>query len=123
MLPPSDRQRPQTKKTPTGPFNRKQLLDFLERKAKEEKDWDESVPYVAGQKRGSYNIHWASKETYHFFRATHIKMKISYNSPYQAHLKTIKFAWVKNEQNKVKSQEVIFQKSQKLLASRARSSV
>lgn len=52
MLPASDRQRPQTKKTSTGKYDRQKLLDFLEKKAKEEKDWDEKVPYVSGQKRG-----------------------------------------------------------------------
>ena len=48
--------------------------------------------------------------------------QISYSSPYQAHLKKQTFDWVKKEWNKVKLQEAIFQKSQKLLASRARSS-
>ncbi|XP_054752084.2 tropomodulin-1-like [Lytechinus pictus] len=52
MLPASERQRPQTKKAPTGDFSRQKLLDFLEKKAKEEKDWDEKVPYNPGQKRG-----------------------------------------------------------------------
>ena len=43
-------------------------------------------------------LHWASKETYHFFRATHIKIQFEWiiighrlaiivNTPYQAHLK------------------------------------
>ena len=60
-------------------------------------------------------INWASKETYHFFRATltkiqtikmnHIWTQISYNTPYQAHLnKQLKFAWVKKEKHAVKSQ-------------------
>ena len=77
-------------------------------------------------------IHWASKETYHFFRAAltkiqsmkinHIWTQFSYNStPYQAHLKKQKkVVWL--SQNGVKSQEVTFQKSQKLLVSRPRSS-
>ena len=78
------------------------------------------------------DIHWASKETYHFFRATLIKIQsikmnhnwtqISYSTPYQAHLKNQMFDWVKRERHKVISQEVIFQNSQKLLASRARGS-
>ena len=43
------------------------------------------------------HLHWASKETYHFFRGTltkirriklnHIWAQISFNTPYQAHLK------------------------------------
>ncbi len=51
-LPASDRQKEQTKKQPTGPFDRQHLIEFLEKKAKEEKDWDDKVPYKAGEKRG-----------------------------------------------------------------------
>ena len=75
------------------------------------------------------HVHWASKETCHFFRArltliqsikmNHIWTQIHYSYPYQAHLKKHRFAWVKKEKNVVKSQEVIFTKSLKLLASRA----
>ena len=52
-------------------------------------------------------MHWASKETYHFFRATltkihfikinHIKAQISYDSPYEAHLKNQRVAFAKTE--------------------------
>ena len=45
MVPPSDRCRYKTDKLPSGPFDRKKLLDFLEKKAKEEKDWDDARPY------------------------------------------------------------------------------
>jgi len=45
MVPPSDRCRYKTDKAPTGPFDRKHLLDYLEQKAKEDKDWDEAKPY------------------------------------------------------------------------------
>jgi len=45
MVPPSDRCRYKTDKQPTGPFDRKHLLDYLEQKAKEDKDWDEAKPY------------------------------------------------------------------------------
>jgi len=51
LLPPSQRCRDQTSKLPTGPLNRKKLLAFLEKKAKEEKDWEEQKPYT-GEKRG-----------------------------------------------------------------------
>jgi len=44
-IPPSERCRYKTDKQPTGPFNRKALLDFIEKKAREEKDWDEAKPY------------------------------------------------------------------------------
>ncbi|ELU14605.1 hypothetical protein CAPTEDRAFT_226991 [Capitella teleta] len=44
-IPPSQRCRYKTDKKPSGPFNRKQLLDFLIDKAKNEADWDEAKPY------------------------------------------------------------------------------
>lgn len=46
FLPPSERMKPQTTKESTGPFNRKKLLAFLEKKAKEEKDWENVIAYV-----------------------------------------------------------------------------
>ncbi|CAB3410675.1 unnamed protein product [Caenorhabditis bovis] len=52
MLPPSQRCRDQTSKTPTGPYKRENLLKFLEEKAKTEKDWDDVCPYTPGMKRG-----------------------------------------------------------------------
>lgn len=58
MVPPSDRCRYKTDKAPTGPFNRKQLLDYLEQKAKEDKDWDEAKPYTK-ETRGKV---WKPKE-------------------------------------------------------------
>jgi len=45
MVPPSDRCRYKTDKLPTGPFERKKLLEFLERKAREDKDWEEAKPF------------------------------------------------------------------------------
>jgi len=45
LIPPSERCSYKTDKTPTGPYDRKKLLDFLETKAKEEKDWEEAKPY------------------------------------------------------------------------------
>ncbi|CAE1178064.1 TMOD [Acanthosepion pharaonis] len=55
LLPPSQRCRDQTTKLPTGPLNRKKLLAFLEKKAKEEKDWEEQKPYT-GEKRGKIYV-------------------------------------------------------------------
>ncbi|KAH9504471.1 Tropomodulin-1 [Bulinus truncatus] len=46
LLPPSQRSRDQTSKVPTGPFNRQKLLHFLEEKAKQEKDWENTVPFT-----------------------------------------------------------------------------
>ncbi|XP_055332694.1 tropomodulin-like isoform X2 [Paramacrobiotus metropolitanus] len=51
-LPAHQRCRDQTTKAPTGPLNREKLVEFLEMKAREEKDWDEAVPYEAGTVRG-----------------------------------------------------------------------
>jgi hypothetical protein len=36
----------QTHKAPTGPYQRQKLLQFLEKKAKEEKDWEQNKPFV-----------------------------------------------------------------------------
>ena len=57
-IPPSERCAYRTTKAPTGPYNRKHLIDFLEKKAKEEKDWDEAKPY-AKEVRGKV---WKPKE-------------------------------------------------------------
>lgn len=46
LLPPSERMKPQTEKDPTGPYNRRKLLQFLEKKAKDEKDWENVKAYV-----------------------------------------------------------------------------
>lgn len=58
LIPPSERCRYKTAKEPTGPFNRKALLDFIEKRAREEKDWDEAKPYKK-ETRGKV---WAPKE-------------------------------------------------------------
>ncbi|KAK5977956.1 Tropomodulin [Trichostrongylus colubriformis] len=52
MLPPSERCRDQTTKSPTGPFKRDHLLKYLEEQAKNEKDWEDVVPFSLGTKRG-----------------------------------------------------------------------
>ncbi|XP_041356329.1 tropomodulin-1-like isoform X2 [Gigantopelta aegis] len=46
LLPPGQRCRNQTEKDPTGPFNRKKLLSFLEKQAKDDKDWEQNKPFV-----------------------------------------------------------------------------
>uniref|UniRef100_A0A672RP50 Tropomodulin 4 (muscle) n=1 Tax=Sinocyclocheilus grahami TaxID=75366 RepID=A0A672RP50_SINGR len=51
MLPAGYRQRDQTKKSPTGPFDRFALMDYLEKEAMEHKDSDDLVPFT-GEKRG-----------------------------------------------------------------------
>ncbi|KAK8785487.1 hypothetical protein V5799_008148 [Amblyomma americanum] len=52
LIPPSERCRTQTKKKPTGPLNRRHLLQFLEKFAREQEDWPEAKPFQAGTKRG-----------------------------------------------------------------------
>ncbi|KAL5020441.1 hypothetical protein ScPMuIL_003333 [Solemya velum] len=51
LLPPSERLRNQTTKGPTGKFKRAELMKFLEKKAKEDKDWEERLPFTK-EKRG-----------------------------------------------------------------------
>lgn len=53
LLPPSQRCKDQTNKTPTGPLNRRQLLNFLTKFAKEQEDWPEFKKFVPGIKLGS----------------------------------------------------------------------
>lgn len=52
LIPPSERCRTQTKKKPTGPLNRRHLLQFLEKFAREQEDWPEAKPFQCGTKRG-----------------------------------------------------------------------
>ncbi|XP_077993508.1 tropomodulin-2-like [Glandiceps talaboti] len=59
LLPARDRQKNQTSKDPTGPYDRQHLLQFLETKAKSESDVDDRVPYEAGKKRGKV---WKPKD-------------------------------------------------------------
>ena len=64
FLPPSQRCRDQTEKKPTGPYQREKLLDYLEDKAKNEKDWEEVVPFCPGFKRGKvYEINDEDKKS------------------------------------------------------------
>ncbi|XP_005998491.1 tropomodulin-1 [Latimeria chalumnae] len=58
LLPAGMRQRDQTKKAPTGPFKRDDLLAHLEKQAKECKDREDLVPFT-GEKRGKA---WVPKE-------------------------------------------------------------
>ncbi|OQV24538.1 Tropomodulin [Hypsibius exemplaris] len=51
-LPANERCRDQTTKAPTGKYNREKLMKYIEKKAKEDKDWDEAVPYAPGTTRG-----------------------------------------------------------------------
>ncbi|KAJ7335085.1 hypothetical protein JRQ81_013026 [Phrynocephalus forsythii] len=58
LLPAGMRQRDQTKKTPTGPFKRDDLLAHLEQQAKDIKDREDLVPFT-GEKRGKI---WVPKQ-------------------------------------------------------------
>ncbi|XP_066539941.1 tropomodulin-4 [Hoplias malabaricus] len=51
ILPAGYRQRDQTKKTPTGPFDRSALLDHLEKQALAHEDREDLVPFT-GEKKG-----------------------------------------------------------------------
>lgn len=52
LLPPSQRCKDQTNKTPTGPLNRKQLIHYLTKYAIEQEDWPENKRYEPGVKKG-----------------------------------------------------------------------
>lgn len=52
LLPPSQRCKDQTSKVPTGPLNRKQLIQYLTKYAIEQEDWPENKRYEAGIKKG-----------------------------------------------------------------------
>lgn len=45
-LPASERMKPQTTKSDTGPYKRENLLKFLEEQGKNEKDWEQNKPYI-----------------------------------------------------------------------------
>ncbi|XP_041037594.1 tropomodulin-4 isoform X2 [Carcharodon carcharias] len=51
LLPAGMRQRDQTKKNPTGPYDRDQLLGYLEKEAMEVEDREDLIPFT-GEKRG-----------------------------------------------------------------------
>lgn len=56
LLPPSQRCKDQTTKTPTGPLNRQQLIHYLTRYALESEDLPEAKRYEPGIKRGKVFI-------------------------------------------------------------------
>ncbi|KAI6210395.1 Tropomodulin [Aphelenchoides besseyi] len=51
-LPPSQRCAYHLDKEATGPYQKEKLLKYLEDSAKNEKDWEDAVPFNAGVKRG-----------------------------------------------------------------------
>lgn len=52
LLPAGLRQKDQTTKTETGPFNRDKLLQYLEKEAMDCKDREDYVPFT-GEKKGT----------------------------------------------------------------------
>lgn len=57
MLPAGLRQRDQTKKSPTGPYDRDALMQHLEKEALEHKDREDLVPFT-GEKKGDDRSHF-----------------------------------------------------------------
>ncbi|KAL6037694.1 hypothetical protein STEG23_005963, partial [Scotinomys teguina] len=55
LLPAGFRQKNQTSKSATGPFDRERLLSYLEKEALEHKDREDYVPYT-GEKKGKIFI-------------------------------------------------------------------
>lgn len=52
LLPPSQRCKDQTSKDPTGPLNRRNLIQYLTKYAIEQQDWPEEKRYEPGVKKG-----------------------------------------------------------------------
>ena len=52
MIPPSERNSYKCEKGPTGPLDRKKLIDHINEQALNEPDRPDLVPYVAGTVRG-----------------------------------------------------------------------
>lgn len=55
LLPAGLRQRDQTKKSPTGPYDREALMQHLEKEALEHQDRDDLVPFT-GEKKGAGGV-------------------------------------------------------------------
>ncbi|XP_065405984.1 tropomodulin-1 isoform X5 [Chrysemys picta bellii] len=81
LLPVGLRQRDQTKKTPTGPFKRDELLDHLEKQAKDMKDREDLVPFT-GEKRAILGMHtlMSNQQYYEALGSTTIVNKEGLNS-------------------------------------------
>lgn len=62
MLPAGLRQRDQTKKSPTGPFDREALQQHLEKLALEHEDREDLVPFTGEKKGGGAGV--LSEELY-----------------------------------------------------------
>lgn len=60
LLPAGLRQRDQTKKNPTGPYDRDALMQHLEKVALEHKDREDLVPFT-GEKKGDDISHFLGK--------------------------------------------------------------
>lgn len=56
MLPAGFRQRDQTKKSPTGPFDREALQQHLEKLALEHEDREDLVPFTGEKKGGAAGV-------------------------------------------------------------------
>ncbi|XP_067839424.1 tropomodulin-1 isoform X3 [Heptranchias perlo] len=84
LLPAGLRQKDQTKKTPTGPLNRDQLLEHLEKQAKEYKDREDLVPYT-GEKRAILGMHtlMSNQQYYEALASSTIVNKEGLNSVIQ----------------------------------------
>lgn len=85
LLPPSERCREQTTKPPTGPLDRKHLLEYLETSAKEQEDWPEHKPYQPGVKRGKV---WKPKVEPKLKDEDDMKIELDLDDDYEKALST-----------------------------------
>ncbi|XP_077106819.1 tropomodulin-1 isoform X4 [Ranitomeya variabilis] len=81
LLPVGLRQKNQTNKTSTGPFQREALLGHLEKQAKEMKDREDLVPYT-GEKRAILGMHtlMSNQQYYEALASSNIVNKEGLNS-------------------------------------------
>lgn len=63
LLPPSQRCKDQTDKDPTGPLNRKNLIQYLTKYAIEQQDWPEEKRYEPGVKKGKVFVPKVRKDS------------------------------------------------------------
>lgn len=73
MLPAGLRQKDQTQKAATGPFDREHLLMYLEKEALEQKDREDFVPFT-GEKKGKERRSSPGVKGHRWGGQTHLEM-------------------------------------------------
>lgn len=100
MLPAGYRQRDQTKKSPTGPFDRDALMQHLEKQALEHQDREDLVPFT-GEKKGGRAYESVNLVNNFFMNRIHFLL-ISTTNKVSHVYKITKMNWNLNVLNKQK---------------------